>query len=101
LSLIELRIDTQSKILIHFQSLIQNLRGRILRDKLRFKDENSNEFSNWKIYSLKDIAERVVQKNSENNQNVLTISAQYGLISQLEYFNKSVSAKNVSGYYLL
>ncbi|MDI9868576.1 restriction endonuclease subunit S [Flectobacillus roseus] len=50
---------------------------------------------------LRDISERIVQKNSDNNQNVLTISAQLGLISQLEFFNKSVSAKDVSGYYLL
>ncbi|MGQ3062281.1 restriction endonuclease subunit S [Flavobacterium sp.] len=50
---------------------------------------------------MKNIAERVVSKNSDNYQNVLTISAQHGLISQLEFFNKSVSAKNVEGYYLL
>jgi type I restriction enzyme S subunit len=31
----------------------------------------------------------------------LTISAQLGLVSQLEYFNKKVSAQDVSGYYLL
>ena len=48
-----------------------------------------------------EIAERVIRKNKENNQNILTISAQFGLISQLEFFNKSVSAKDVTGYYLL
>ena len=32
---------------------------------------------------------------------LLTISAQQGLINQEEYFNKSVSAKDVTNYYLL
>ena len=31
----------------------------------------------------------------------MTISAQYGLISQLEFFKKSVAAADVTGYYLL
>ncbi|MFD2034217.1 restriction endonuclease subunit S [Belliella marina] len=68
---------------------------------MRFKNENGSPFSEWETYNLKDISERITQKNSDNNQNVLTISAQLGLISQLEFFNKSVSAKDVSGYYLL
>ena len=48
-----------------------------------------------------EIAERIKSKNEENNKNVLTISAQFGLISQLEFFNKSVSAKDLTSYYLL
>jgi type I restriction enzyme, S subunit len=55
----------------------------------------------WAEKKLGEIAERVISKNKENNLNVLTISAQNGLISQLEFFNKSVSAKDVTGYYLL
>ena len=48
-----------------------------------------------------DVFERVTRKNKTNNLNVLTISAQRGLINQEKYFNKSVSAKDVTGYYLL
>ncbi len=55
----------------------------------------------WKDYNLSDLCSPVSRKNGENNTNVLTSSAQNGLVSQLEYYNKSVSAKNVTGYYLL
>ena len=55
----------------------------------------------WEEISLSDCFERITEKNAENNSNVLTISAQYGLISQLDFFNKSVSAADVTGYYLL
>lgn len=55
----------------------------------------------WEQKTVKDVFSRITQKNAENNQNVLTISAQYGLISQLEFFKKSVAAADVTGYYLL
>lgn len=55
----------------------------------------------WEEKKMSDMFTRITRKNAENNQNVLTISAQYGLISQLEFFKKSVAAADVTGYYLL
>lgn len=55
----------------------------------------------WEEKNFSEVFSRRTEKNSENNKNVLTISAQYGLISQLEFFKKSVSAADVTGYYLL
>ena len=55
----------------------------------------------WYEKKLSEVFDRLTEKNAENNKNVLTISAQYGLISQLEFFKKSVSAADVTGYYLL
>ena len=69
--------------------------------KLRFRDDNGNHFTEWKRNSLSEFTTRITSKNEENNQNVLTISAQQGLINQLLFFNKSVSSKNLTGYYLL
>ena len=74
---------------------------QLFSGQLRFKDENGMYFPKWEKKQLIDVAQRVVRKNKENNLNVLTISAQLGLVSQLEYFNKSVSAANVTNYYLL
>lgn len=67
--------------------------------KLRFPEfQNGQE---WTVKVFEEVFDRLTTKNVENNQNVLTISAQLGLVSQLEYFSKKVSAKDVSGYYLL
>lgn len=55
----------------------------------------------WQEKKLNEVFSRVTRKNAENNQNVLTISAQYGLISQLEFFKKSVASSDLTGYYLL
>ena len=55
----------------------------------------------WFLEELDLHVQRVTQKNDIGNTNVLTISAQKGLVNQLEYFNKSVSSKNLDGYTLI
>lgn len=56
----------------------------------------------WKKYRLGNLFERITRKNTNlESSNVLTISAQYGLINQEEFFNKSVASKNLTNYYLL
>ncbi|MDU6209456.1 MAG: restriction endonuclease subunit S [Clostridium perfringens] len=56
----------------------------------------------WKVKKFRDIFERIVEKNKNNiSDNVLTISAQNGLINQEKFFNKSVASKNTSNYFLL
>lgn len=55
----------------------------------------------WAWDDFADVFGRVKTKNAEGNTNVLTISAQHGLISQVEYFNKSVASDDVRGYTLL
>lgn len=56
----------------------------------------------WEQRKLGDIAERVTRKNRNLVSELpLTISAQYGLIDQNEFFDKRVASKDVSGYYLI
>ncbi|MCC9662057.1 MULTISPECIES: restriction endonuclease subunit S [Pseudoalteromonas] len=74
---------------------------KLFKQEIRFKDDNGNAFPDWQEQKFEQVFERVTRKNKEDNQNVLTISAQQGLINQEKYFNKSVSAKDVTGYYLL
>ena len=56
----------------------------------------------YKKYNLYEFATRVTRKNKDNVSNLpLTISAQYGLVDQVSFFNKTVASKDMSGYYLL
>ena len=49
-----------------------------------------------------DIVERIVRKNTNNESSLpLTISAQYGLVDQVTYFNNRVASRDVSNYYLV
>ena len=56
----------------------------------------------WKQCKLGELCERVTRKNKDKESELpLTISSQYGLIDQREFFNKVVAAKDMSNYYLL
>lgn len=56
----------------------------------------------WQKYKLKDLTDRVVRKNSNNVSSLpLTISAQYGLVDQVTYFNNRVASSNITNYYLM
>ncbi|RPF47837.1 type I restriction enzyme S subunit [Hydrogenoanaerobacterium saccharovorans] len=56
----------------------------------------------WEKHKLGDLVERVVRKNLNNECSLpLTISAQYGLIDQITYFNNRIASRDVSNYYLV
>lgn len=86
---------------IHKKGLMQKLfpiSGKFL-PKVRFLEFKKG--CEWKKMTLGNVFERISEKNVNNNQNVLTISAQYGLVSQYDYFNKNVAAANVKSYYFI
>ena len=90
LTLIDQRIAIQNKVIEDCTTLEKEIQNLV--------------FSriNAPLVPLSSISERVSEKNSAlESDNVLTISAREGLVSQLEFFNKSVASENLSNYYLL
>lgn len=84
--------------------LIQKLKLRkrgLMHQLLTGKKRLPGFTSDWKQIRLGEIAERVTRKNIENNQNVVTISAQYGFMAQTEFFNKTIASEKLDGYYLV
>ena len=68
------------------------------KPKIRFKGYQED----WEQRKLVDLVDRVTKKNQDLVSELpLTISAQYGLIDQNEFFDKRVASKDVSGYYLI
>ena len=68
------------------------------KPKIRFKGYEED----WEQRKLGDLVDRVTRKNQDLVSELpLTISAQYGLIDQNEFFDKRVASKDVSGYYLI
>lgn len=66
--------------------------------KIRFKGFTKD----WEQRKLGDLVNRITRKNQDLVSELpLTISAQYGLIDQNEFFDKRVASKDVSGYYLI
>ncbi|MCT2589851.1 hypothetical protein LHJ74_07970 [Streptomyces sp. N2-109] len=58
--------------------------------------------SEWRQVSLSEVVTRVTKKNGDGtNQNVLTVSAEHGLIAQDSFFTKKVASNDTSGYYIV
>lgn len=56
----------------------------------------------WEQRKLSSIVERVTRKNTDLQSTLpLTISAQYGLVDQVTYFNNRVASQNICSYYLV
>lgn len=56
----------------------------------------------YREVSLSEVVTRVTTKNADRiNENVLTVSAERGLIPQESFFTKKVSSKDTSGYYIV
>ena len=75
-------------------------RGNVIRNvpALRFPEFTDE----WKKIRLDSFTERVMRKNKNNLSKLpLTISAQYGLVDQITFFNKVVASTDMSNYYLL
>ena len=104
LLLIEQRITTQNKIIEDLKKLKSAICEKLFSSP---KDKQPQIrlygfFGDWHFVRLSDICHRICRKNTgEQCKQVLTIAAQYGLVSQEEFFNKNVASENLSGYDLL
>ncbi len=104
LRLIDERIATQNKIIEDLKKLKSAICEKLFcSPKDKQPKVRLHGFSNyWNFVRLSDICHRIRRKNTEEQcKRVLTIAAQYGLVSQEEFFNKNVASENLSGYYLL
>ena len=104
LSLLDERIATQSKIIEDLKKL------KVAIIEKMFCSPNQEQpmcrIKGFKqpltTYKLGSFCSRIVTKNKDAKCSlVLTIAAQYGLVNQESFFNKSVASENLTGYYLL
>lgn len=104
LNLIDERIATQNKIIEDLKKLKSAIVEKV------FCSPNQ-EYPMCRIegfeqalstYKMSDFSSRIATKNKDSKCSlVLTIAAQYGLVNQESFFNKSVASENLTGYYLL
>jgi len=92
------------KAIVTTQGLIDKLQLRkkgLMQQLLTGKKRLPGFEGAWEECIFSDVANRLTKKNTELNDNVITISAQRGFIRQEDYFNKRVASKTLSGYYLI
>ncbi len=96
---LERRIDAQQALVDNLKKYKRGVFEAIFSRKLRLVSKE--EQRDWKIFKLSDFASRIIRKNNGTTDIPLTISAQYGLIDQRDFFSKVVASADMSGYYLL
>lgn len=104
LALLDERIATQNKIIEDLKLLRDAISDAMFCSPKQSAPRKRIKgfYTDWQKVHLNDICSRVIQKNTNGRCDlVLTIAAQYGLVSQLDFFNKSVASENLEGYYLL
>lgn len=83
------------------QAYKRGMMQKIFSQELRFNNDDDSNLTNWEKVKFGDVFTRVNRRNVSSCNNVLTISAQQGLVSQQNFFNKSIASKNLAGYFLL
>ena len=75
----------------------------IFKSSMSVDKKNTYFFTTtWEQRKLISIVDRVTRKNTELQSTLpLTISAQYGLVDQITYFNNRVASQNISNYFLV
>ena len=102
-------ISEQKKIAEYFRSLdhlitlhqrklekLKELRKGVMKklfsQEVRFKADDGSEFSEWEKKKIGDVFSKIKDKNKDGrNQNVITNSAEFGLINQRDFFDKDIA----------
>ena len=96
---LEERISKQRQLVDSPKKYKRGVFEAIFSRTLRLMPRTSQ--SEWTAFKLSDFATRITRKNNGATDIPLTISAQYGLIDQRDFFSKVVASTDMSGYYLL
>jgi len=70
--------------------------------KVRFKQKDVSSYPTWSDYSIADLFDKVGTKNKDcQNTNVITNSAEFGLIPQRDYFDKDIAVEGKTDNYTI
>lgn len=95
-------ISTTERLIDNSTQQKKALMQQLLTGKKRLLDDEGKRFEGeWAEIELGDICSRVMEKNNGQSTNVVTISAQQGLIRQEEFFKKSVASKILDNYFII
>ena len=99
IAILEKRIAKQAQLVDIFKKYKRGTFDAVFSQKIRLVPKPQQR--EWKPYKLSDFASRITRKNGVQSDIPLTISAQYGLIDQRDFFSKTVASADMSNYYLL
>ena len=98
-SLLDSRIAAQRKLV----ELLKKHKRGVIEQIFRQHLELGNNSEKWNVVELRNLFSKVVRRNKDGRvKNVITNSAEFGLIPQRDFFDKSIAVEgNTDGYYII
>lgn len=103
LSTIDTIIEKQQATVSAWEERKKGVMQKLFSQEVRFKADDGSDFPDWEECTVGELFVPVVKKNKDGSiQNVITNSAQYGLIPQRDFFDKDIAIKeNTSNYTII
>ena len=101
--LLDKRIEQQEQKIALLKDYKKAMMQKIFSQKIRFKDENGNNYPDWEEKKLGEMIYRSSKKNTDQKYDrIQSISNKYGFVNQEDYFqDRRVGSLNVSNYYVI
>ena len=101
--LLDKRIEQQEQKIALLKDYKKAMMQKIFSQKIRFKDQNRNDYPDWEEKKLGEIIYRNSKKNKDQKYTLIqSISNKYGFVSQEDYFeDRRVGSLDVSNYYVI
>ena len=101
--LLDKRIEQQEQKIALLKDYKKGITQKIFSQKIRFKDDNGNDYPDWEEKILGDVIFRNSKKNKNQKYTLIqSISNKYGFVNQEDYFeDRRVGSLDVSNYYVI
>lgn len=101
--LLDKRIEQQEEKIALLKDYKKAMMQKIFSQKIRFKDQNGNDYPDWEEKKLGEMIYRSSKKNTDQKYDrIQSISNKYGFVNQEDYFqDRRVGSLNVSNYYVI
>ena len=102
-TLLDKRIEQQEQKIALLKDYKKAMMQKIFSQKIRFKDDNGNDYPDWEEKILGDVIFRNSKKNKNQKYTLIqSISNKYGFVNQEDYFeDRRVGSLDVSNYYII
>lgn len=100
-SVLDKKIEKQQEKVELLKQYKKGMMQKIFNREIRFKDENGEDYLEWKDIQLGKILDEKIEKSTQNNQYEIISSTTNGLFFQKDYFNREIASNDNTGYKIL